>query len=581
MKREVTYFQKRNESGSFSLLYPPGVSADGSAARDAASFLELSPSAAHDLGLGEIVAAFAADREHQREIESLFSRLPRDPKVISYRQAVLDDLLANSELEARLTSLLPVIDSLFETPYHSEREMTWLHEVVHRAGQLQTIIDCFEGIGEVLRSVEGRLQSEGLRTLQEEIRKARNDPKYQSLVRELPELLSGLRSKASITIGVNLDTSLRPVQAVLLSVNDKPFTDQSLLSQLFGTRNDREGMAPLHSVPRRAEGPYIVPDPMMVPLFADLAKVLEKTAIPIADRLGQYADLHGGLFMDLRQALIFYLGAVRFIRQFQKLGLPMCRPQIAPEEERRCAVKDSYNVHLVLKRSETRDETGSAIIRNDLLVGTAGRILILTGPNHGGKTTFLQGVGVLHILAQTGCYVPGTQAIVSPLDQLFTHFPVEEKPEAEAGRFGEEAMRLAKIFEQVTRHSLVLLNESLSSTSFGESLYLAQDIVRILRRIGARAIYSTHLHELADKVDELNESVPGDSRIISVVSSPIEAAGQANGTELNRSYKLEIRPPLGRSDAREIAARYGISYEQLEDVLSERGILNKRPDRSP
>jgi DNA mismatch repair ATPase MutS len=320
----------------------------------------------------------------------------------------------------------------------------------------------------------------------------------------------------------------------------------------------------------------------MVPLFADLAKVLEKTAIPIADRLGQYSDLHGQLFKDLRQALIFYLGAVRFIRQFQKLGLPMCRPQIAPEEERRCVVKDSYNVHLFLRHSGTDDGEGSAIVRNDILMGPGpgGHILILTGPNHGGKTTFLQGVGVLHILAQAGCYVPGTQALISPLDHLFTHFPVEEKPESDAGRFGEEAMRLAKIFEQLTRHSLVLLNESLSSTSFGESLYLAQDIVRILRRIGTRAIYSTHLHELANKVDELNASVPGDSRIISVVSSPVETPGQANGNELNRTYKVEARPPLGQSYAREIAARYGISYEQLQNVLSERGVL-KRPDRSP
>jgi DNA mismatch repair ATPase MutS len=185
----------------------------------------------------------------------------------------------------------------------------------------------------------------------------------------------------------------------------------------------------------------------------------------------------------------------------------------------------------------------------------------------------MQGVGILHILAQVGCSVPGTHAIISPLDHLFTHFPLEEKPESNAGRFGEEALRFGKIFEQITRHSLVLLNESLSSTSFSESLYLAQDIVRILRRIGARAIFSTHLHELANRVDELNDSVPGDSRIISVVSSPMDADGQANGAEGQRTYRLEIRPPLGQSYAREIAARYGISYPQLENKLSERGVL--------
>ncbi len=134
-------------------------------------------------------------------------------------------------------------------------------------------------------------------------------------------------------------------------------------------------------------------------------------------------------------------------------------------------------------------------------------------------------------------------------------------------------MRLRTIFEQVTRYSLVLLNESLSSTSFGESLYLAQDMMCILRRIEARAIYSTHLHELANSVEELNESVTGDSKIISIVSSPIDASGSANGAAVNHTYKLEIRPPLGQSYAREIAARYDISYPQLEATLSKRGVL--------
>jgi DNA mismatch repair ATPase MutS len=216
---------------------------------------------------------------------------------------------------------------------------------------------------------------------------------------------------------------------------------------------------------------------------------------------------------------------------------------------------------------------GPAIIMNDIHMGAEGQILILTGPNGGGKTTYMQGVALVHILAQMGCHVPGREAVVSPLDHIFTHFPLEEKPELNTGRFGEEAVRLGKIFEQVTRYSLVLLNESLSSTSFSESLYLAQDIVRILRRIGARAIYSTHLHELATSVAQLNDSVPGDSRVVSVVSSPIDASPQGNVADGVHRYKLERRPPLGQSYAREVAARYGISYQQLESVLSARGVL--------
>jgi hypothetical protein len=565
MKREASYFEQGSGLESVSLLYPKGFSTS------IVRFLELSAAAARDLGLDDIVAAFTPDRGHQKEIRALLSRLPRDPAVITYRQAVLEDLLANPELAERLASLLPVMDALFKPSYRSEREMTRLHELVWRAGELQNIIDCFEGMWEILQSGETRIHSEALRDLHDEIRRARSDPKYQSLVRELPGLLARLQSKPSMTVGVNLDASLRPVQATLLSVNEKPFTDQSLLNRLFGTRTDREGIAPLHSASQGSMGgPYGSPlDPLMVPLFADLANVLEKTAIPIADQLHQYASLHGGLFENLRQGLLFYLGAIRFILRLQKRGLPMCRPQIAPASERRCEARDSYNVHLPLRHPATEDGKGPAPVTNDIHIGTEGHILILTGPNRGGKTTYMQGVGIVHMLAQAGCYVPGTDAVISPLDHLFSHFPIEENAELDTGRFGEEAMRLGEIFKQVTRYSLVLLNESLSSTSFTESLFLAQDIVRILRRVGARAIYSTHLHELAKSVDELNDSVPGESKIISVVSSPIET----DSVEANRTYRLEVRAPLGQSYAREIAARYGISYEQLEQVLSERGVL--------
>ena len=88
-----------------------------------------------------------------------------------------------------------------------------------------------------------------------------------------------------------------------------------------------------------------------------------------------------------------------------------------PEGERRCEVKDSYNVHLVLKHLEREDGTVPSIVENDIQFGPDGHILILTGPNRGGKTTYMQGAAIVQILAQAGCYVPGTRAVVSPLDE--------------------------------------------------------------------------------------------------------------------------------------------------------------------
>jgi len=149
------------------------------------------------------------------------------------------------------------------------------------------------------------------------------------------------------------------------------------------------------------------------------------------------------------------------------------------------------------------------IVTNDVSMDDDGRIGILTGPNQGGKTTYTQMVGLCQLLGQTGLWVPAAQARLSPVDNIYTHYPVEEHLARGTGRFGDEAQRLSQIFAHGTRHSLVLLNESLASTNPGESLYIAQDIVRILRRLGARAIFATHLHELAADVAALNASTAG------------------------------------------------------------------------
>ena len=113
-----------------------------------------------------------------------------------------------------------------------------------------------------------------------------------------------------------------------------------------------------------------------------------------------------------------------------------------------------------------------------------------------------------------------------------------------------------------------MLNESLASTNSGESLYIAQDIVRVLRRLGARAIFATHLHELAADVAALNASTPGIAS-----SSAWWHPHVSPGGEPRRSYKIAPGPPLGRSYAREIAAQYGISYDQLTALLQQRGML--------
>lgn len=567
-----------------SLLWP------GGAPPSAPSAAAVTPQSARDLGLDSIIAHLSAGDAQRAAIEKILLSPSRDPLVIRYRLDVLDDLLANPALVEKLHELMPTLEALALDYYRGEaREAVELYEVIWRLGELESIVTCVEGLSRIFASPEAQTRSDGLRNLRAAVERITGDPLYQELVQQLPDWLRQARSSQSVTIGVNLDQDLKPIEAVLLAVNERRFTAGGFLNRLLERGEEPgRGIGPLHAVePRLGAGiiggpvPLPIPgrlNPLMVPLFRDLAMVLDRVCKPISRALKAYTHIAGRAFVGLWQELLFYLPAVRLIERMKGCGLPMCRPEIAPADERLCRVKDSYNLSLALHKSigyESPDLSRS-IVTNDILLEAGGRIQILTGPNLGGKTTYLQAVGLTQLLAQAGLYVPGAQARVSPADGIYTHFPVEEKLERGTGRFGEEAQRLKEIFSRATRHSLILLNESLTSTSPGESLYLAQDVIRVMRMIGVRAVYATHMHELAAMAAALNQETAGDSDIVSVVASRIDQAGPHDdgaAGAVKRSYHVRPGPPMGRSFARELARRYGVSYEQMVRDLQARGIL--------
>ena len=561
-----------------SLLWPPAEDAPPRALTP-----RLSEQAAADLDLETTVNALSAGHGHAREIRAILLHLSDDPAVIRYRQDVIDDLLAHPELARGLDGLLPRLAELSHYRFFARPGQTPLHEVVWRVGQLEAYVECVQGLGAIFAAVDGALRAEAWRCLREQVARIEGDPLFQTLAAELPDLVASVRNIASVTIGVNLDDQLRPVEATLLSVNRKKFRGMasSLLGTLFGKNApgaEWEGIAPLHSVPPKtaasAYGPVGIDldNPMLYPLFRDLANVLKQSSRPVAAALQRYAHVSSRALGDLAGELAFYLGAVDLMARLRAAGLPLCRPEILPAEARVCIASGTANLNLALRllAGDPGADLAAAIVLNDVCFDDAGRVFILTGPNQGGKTTYTQGVGLLHVLAQAGLPVPGTAAQISPADAIFTHFPLEEQPDSGAGRLGEEASRLGTLFERATRHSLVLLNESLSSTSFSESLYLARDVVRILRLMGVRALYATHLHELAADVDALNADPGGASTVGSLVSL---AAPAQDGGPVQQTYRIVPGPPRGLSYARDIAARYGISYDQLADLLRRRGLL--------
>lgn len=517
--------------------------------------------AAADLGLDSLRTRFELPAEFLYE-------LCTDPAAIRYRQEVLADAVASSELRALFAQLQPMLHELAYFTKTRTEQSSPLQQAVWRLGELETYVACLTALGDAA-ALPG-MRSAGMRALGAFVSERRQAPVYRRLEAELPALRGGLKRRASVTIGINLDSQLRPSEATLLRVHDRKFEDTPLLTRLFGVSNP---FRPLTRVNRTSS---------MTPLLGELDRVLGAVARPLARALGQFVQLQVRDVLPLEQEIRFYLGGARLVLALRERGMPTCVPGLAPAADRRAQATELYDVSLALRGAP--QEAAGAVVRNDLDAGEGGRIAILTGPNQGGKTTFVRAVGVMQVLAQAGLHVAARTAAISPADRVITHFPSQEGGAGEGGRLAEEARRLGAVFAEASERSVVLLNESLSSTSPSESLYLAEDVVRALRLLGARAIFATHLHELGERLDRINAEGDGGSLVVSLVAGIAPDRDGADGahgadgsqTRMRRTYRIAPGPPVGSSYARDIADRYQISFERLRPK-----ILARRREPAP
>ena len=223
-----------------------------------------------------------------------------------------------------------------------------------------------------------------------------------------------------------------------------------------------------------------------------------------------------------------------------------------PINDKTFVASELYNPVVALKLPE-----GEEIVTNDLDFDSDNAfIYVLTGPNRGGKSVITCAIGLCLAMMQLGMFVPATSAKISPADAIFTHFPTGADDTIDKGRLGEECARLGEIFDCVTSNSLVLLDESLSSTGSFEGSYIAAEVLSGLAMVGCRTLFATHLHELAAEIGRINE----ESEKAGGVKIETLVAGIEEG---QRSFKIYRAKPDGKSYARDIAEKYGLTYENI------------------
>ena len=164
-----------------------------------------------------------------------------------------------------------------------------------------------------------------------------------------------------------------------------------------------------------------------------------------------------------------------------------------------------------------------------------------------------QAVGLSAFMASMGLFVTADSYEGYPFSDILTHFPADENLTLSLGRLGEEAVRVQQIVKEATPRTLVLFNETYSSTCASDGLYLAKDLVHILKHNNVPVIFNTHIHELARSTEEMNQwDGPTD-----IVSLSMQIVDNVN------TFKVLRSEPDICSYAHNIATKYGITYEQM------------------
>ncbi len=538
----------------------------------------------HDIGMDSIVTGLSGKVTEQNYIMNVMRLFSDNPDLARFRSDVFEDILKNREMRNSIVETLDKINFLREFGSfkhdHDHEPQVW--DLLHRLGELEDYIRSIEALSKCLSGAD--IQSDGLKSLRDFVKKLYDDNGFGELKKDISELRATTQNLKSVTVGINLNERFEAEGIGIISLNNKPFTKSGIISNFIdkvsGKDNVKDGndwngdyRFQEFSVKSPLENRTIPVIPPLSPMalmsikyisenddqirsvtsyMDDITeKMLSKTVRHLRDVLARYTNLTITDITDLMPEFIYYIRWAEYIEKLKERGFVFCKPKAQPESAK--ALMDSHGI-FNMRLAQDLSVSSADVVTNDISFDKDHTMYILTGANRGGKTTITQAVGQAFFMAQGGIYVTGTDFSYVPADGIYTHFPADEDKTLDLGRLGEECIRFKQIYDEATGGSLLLLNETFSTTSFEEGYYIAKDCCKAILKKGIRTIYNTHMHKLAMDLDEINRDCGQTCKAASLI---------VVSTQGRRSYEVKVSPPEGMSYAKDIAEKYGVTFDSL------------------
>jgi hypothetical protein len=283
------------------------------------------------------------------------------------------------------------------------------------------------------------------------------------------------------------------------------------------------------------------------------AQILDGVAFLYRDTftgLANYRAANGGFLEPVVAAfdreIQFYIAYLEYIAQFKKVGLSFCYPEVSQLRKEEFN-RQGFDLALADKLAAKK----TAPVTNDFYLKGHERIIVVSGPNQGGKTTFARTFGQLHYLAGLGCPVPGTEARFYLADRLFAHFEREERMTNLRGKLQDDLIRIHEILEAATPRSIIVINEIFASTTLRDAVFLSEKIAAAIIDLDVLCVWVTFI----DEVSTLSKTT------VSMVSTVVP------DNPAQRTFKVLRRRADGLAYAMSIAEKYRLTYNLIEERI--------------
>jgi hypothetical protein len=466
-----------------------------------------------DLELETVLTAMAGGDKFRYEISAkVMLASVTDPAAVRYRQDVLADCIAHPEVIREMYGIaVAALD---------EKRRVWGFLSSQHPGsilsaavsQLEVLIVRLRDLRQLADQHIAAFRSEGVITLLRTLQRELDDDYFDTLSGHL----SQLRFKNGELISAQLAR------------------DNSGINYVLREGSSRRGWKERVGIEPRSVYSFTIP-PRDEAGGQALQDLVSRGVNLVANAAAQSADHVSSFFTMLKSELAFYVSCLSLHDQLTAREQPVTFPVPVPWDSPEFTCTELRDTSLALRTDH--------VVGND--VSADGKTLvIITGANSGGKSTFLRSVGLAQIMMQAGMFVTAGSLRASVCRQLFTHFIREEDPAMVSGRLDEELSRLSTIADQIGPHCLILFNESFAATNEREGSEIGRQVVRALLEAGVRVFFVTHQFDFADS---FHRQLP-DATLF------LRAPRQPDGT---RTFRLVVAEPLPTSYGHDIYARIG------------------------